>query len=339
MALLIIAGASGCGKKFVLDKLKALLMPATDIKKYTTLSQPEKKEHIKSDLIYGKERSYIEHKCGDFSYEYEGELYGIPKEDIDHALASENNTIIIVRDYEIIKKIEKIYRQTLKVYVFTGPSGQELTERLEKLSMKDKLSPEERLEREKKDYAKKTQTIGDIKFDAYIENNFDFSINQQIQKVVKMWPYAKYYQLFVALPFSAYESEDFIYNPAFIRNTMEALTNRLRESINSKIDIKIGDSPEEGYNATYGINERIYKLIGESHIVICDLSVDNPNVFYEYRKAQKDGKHVITIASRNSYGFKKKGEQSLDIIYSQESQGELLDKLFDKISEIYGKVD
>ena len=132
MALLIIAGASGCGKKFVLDKLKALLMPAKDIKKLTSLPTPA---HKKNDLIYDQERTFIKQECKDFCYEYDGHLYGIPKKEIDESLSSENNTIIIVRDFEVIKKLEAVYKRAMKVYVFTGPSGDELSNRLKKLKM------------------------------------------------------------------------------------------------------------------------------------------------------------------------------------------------------------
>jgi guanylate kinase len=145
----IIVGASGCGKQFIVDKVVAMLTKATEVKKYTTRKKPDE-QHIKNDLHYGCRQTDIHKNCGLLIYEYENELYGIVRNEIDTVLSEGGDAVLIVRDYRVLIELKKIYPFAITIYVRTNLTGYDLEKRLSELGVEDDLSSSDRTERERK---------------------------------------------------------------------------------------------------------------------------------------------------------------------------------------------
>ena len=83
--LIIVAGASGAGKTFMLSELSTYRNDIVPIKKYTTRG-PRKNEPKDEtiDLHLNCSNSKIQ-KC-DYTYHFNGHTYGIKKREIDYQL-------------------------------------------------------------------------------------------------------------------------------------------------------------------------------------------------------------------------------------------------------------
>lgn len=336
--LYIIAGASGCGKKFVLERMKRLRVCLFDISKMTDKMAPSDSALKKKDLDYGYSYDEIYDKCGDYVYQYEGNWYGIDVSKIDNALIEGKSPIVIVRDYETIYKLKQRYPLAILIYIHTALTGDALKDRLTELGIKDDMSVVDRLNREKKDYNNMIQQIDkyQLHFDGYIANNFDSTIDLQIQNILLSVQEVDYHRIFVAMPFT--ESQDYV--PQFVEEAIDSverlLNNYLRSNISTKKTFKVYrvDKSEKGYFATYSIQDRLNSQIKEANMMICDLSMNNPNVSYEYEEAIFNKKQVITIARDGSFGATHHKDE-INIIYSPTNPAELINKLFARVCELY----
>lgn len=329
--LYIIAGASGCGKKFVLERMKKLRASLYDIKKMTDKEKPTDVALEKKDLTYGYNQQTIKNECGDFMYCYEGNWYGINISEIDRALMTGKSPIVIVRDYLTIYKLKERYPFAVLIYIHTALTGIKLKDRLEKLNIKDDMSVEERVEREKRDYNNmiKERDKYKLHFDGYIANNFDSTIDLQIQNILLSIQEIDYHRIFVAMPFSRQND----YMPAFVESAIDN-AERLLRRYSQRFKIYRVDKSEQNYFATYSIHDRLNAQIKESNVVICDLSLNNPNVSYEYEEALNCNKPVITIARKNSFGANHRAPE-IEIIYSPNDVAELTKLLTKKICSKY----
>ena len=334
----IIAGASGCGKKFVLERMKRLRVSLSEISKMTDKEKPNDVALQKKDLDYGHTFAEIDDICGEYKYKYEDNWYGIDVSKIDEALLLGNSPIVIVRDYETIYKLKLRYPSAVLIYIHTALTGKALQKRLKELDIKDDMPVQERLNREKKDYNNMIEQREKFQlcFDGYIANNFDSTIDLQIQNILLNIHEIDFHRIFVAMPFT--EKPD--YKPQFVESaihTVELLLNRqLATNFDTSKQFKVYrvDKSEKGYYATYSIHERLNVQIKEANMMICDLSMKNPNVSYEYEEAIFNKKKVITIAREGSYGALNHTDE-IDIIYSPTNIEELTKNLLSRICEYY----
>ena len=332
----IIAGASGCGKKFVLERMKKLRVSLYDINKMTDKAEPDDIALKKKDLDYGYTREQIEKECGDFMYCYEGNWYGINVAKIDEALIKGKSPIVIVRDYPTIYKLKERYPLAILIYIHTALTGQALMDRLRELNIKDDMTVEERLRREKRDYDNmiKERDKYKLHFDGYIANNFDATIDLQIQNILLSIQEVDYHRIFVAMPFTEKNG----YKPEFVLSVIDSLecvlNNKISKISTKRFKIYRVDKPEENYFATYSILDRLDVQIKQSNIMICDFSMNNPNVSYEYEEALNCSKRVITIARKDSSGARLHKEE-IDIFYSPDNMAELTDMLKERIIQLY----
>lgn len=332
----IIAGASGCGKKFVLERMKKLRVSLYDINKMTDKEQPLDDALKKKDLNYGHTRAEIQNICGEFMYCYEGNWYGIDVSKIDKALIEGKSPIVIVRDYPTIYKLKQRYPLAILIYIHTALTGNALKNRLKELNIKDDMSVEERLKREKRDYDNmiKERDKYKLHFDGYIANNFDSTIDLQIQNILLSIQEVDYHRIFVAMPFTEQNG----YTPSFVESAIDNVERLLNQNIskisNKKFKIYRVDKSEKNYFATYSIHDRLNVQIKESNMMICDLSLNNPNVSYEYEEALNCRKQVITIAREDSFGAKLH-KSEIDLVYSPNNVAQLTNKLLEKISLAY----
>lgn len=127
--IIIINGASGAGKTFLLSKLHILdgynFVP---LKKYTTRSRRVFEDAPMSvDLVYDCDEAYI--KSLAYNYSYKGELYGISQEEILNEIERGNIPVIIVRSFELIHKIKQEL-DDVKVLFIVGATGDNLKQKL-----------------------------------------------------------------------------------------------------------------------------------------------------------------------------------------------------------------
>lgn len=337
MSLYLIVGASGAGKKIIVSKLKSLLLDCTEIKKLTTRIQPENEQLKKADLIYNIQEEIIRNRCADLCYtiEEDGEacLYGIDENDITCALANGSNPILIVRDYKILNTLVKRYPQAILIKVTTGITDQDLSEALMKNNSLD-MDVAKRYNKDRTEYINGIKYSGIIKYNGYLENNFDNTINPQLQKILFTIKENQFFKIFVACQFSNDDENHYI--SSLIENTIqqvkERFTNYLQRELgysNQSLQISIAKDADENNKGSYSIIERIFRDIDEAEYVICDLSVNNGNVFYEYEYALQHNKKVITIAKIGSYGTKV---APIDIEYSNY---DLPNKLLNELKRRY----
>ena len=128
--LIIINGASGAGKTFLLGNLHKLKnRKLIAIKKYTTRNIRTFESAINSvDLIYNCAESDI--NALDYHYIYNQHLYGIDKKEITNEIESGNIPVIIIRSFEIINKIRQDFPNT-KVLFVIGATGETLERKLD----------------------------------------------------------------------------------------------------------------------------------------------------------------------------------------------------------------
>lgn len=127
--LIIINGASGAGKTFLLENLhKIHNLNLTPIKKYTTRSTRSfENENCSVDLVYDCAENVINNL--EYHYVYNENLYGIDKNEIEEEIQKGHVPVIIIRSFEIIKKLQEDFLDT-RVLFIVGATGETLKRQL-----------------------------------------------------------------------------------------------------------------------------------------------------------------------------------------------------------------
>ena len=278
--LIIVAGASGAGKTFMLSELSKFRNDIVPIKKYTTRGpriNESKDETIDLHLSCGSDTIS---SC-DYIYPYDGQRYGIKRHEINEILHKNMNPIVIVANCNTIAKIKKDYPNAIIMYVFPGLSGNDLKEQL--LKYDDPLDVEERMKRHKISYDDYMRHISDGLFDYFLINYFDNTFIEQIDDLLNKdldTPHDINY-VFVIMSFDAKYDK-----------TYEAIVTGGK--LVKNYDLQVERVSE--HKGDYIITERIERSINKSEIVICDVSEKSPNVYYELGYARAKGKKVILTA-------------------------------------------
>jgi guanylate kinase len=168
--LMIIAGASGAGKSFLLEQLESR---DADIKAVSKLSSRTAREYEKQgkqavDLVFGVAPEIVR-KC-EYSYSYGQFWYGIQKSDIDAILSRSRTPIVIVRSSRIVRLLKKDYPSALAIFVQGVLSGEDLTKRLADMGRSD-IKIGERRVRDESDFADYCNNID--AYDYVILNRFE----------------------------------------------------------------------------------------------------------------------------------------------------------------------
>lgn len=180
--LIVVAGASGAGKTFILTQLVNYRDDIIPIKKYTTRSaRPDEPEEETIDLRLKQDTKDVK-KCK-YTYHYCGKFYGIKKEDIDTVLRKNKNPIVIVANCNTIDKIKQDYCDALIFYVHSALSGEDLKEQL--LKYRDPVDVEERMRRQKNGFIDYIQHMNKHLFDNFIINYYDETFLQQVEFVLE----------------------------------------------------------------------------------------------------------------------------------------------------------
>ena len=283
--LIIVAGASGAGKTYLLETVQDLDSSIKSIKK---LSDREPRHYetnngrLASDLEFVDSRSEITNKC-QYRYIYANNMYGIKKEDIDDILKRGQNPVLIVRSCDTILKIKRDYPEAIVLYLQSGLSGADLERKLEEQGRCD-IDIRTRMDRLSQDFHDYLIHMGKNIFDYVLINYFDNTLSEQIQFVLQT-------ELDdVNAPNCAFVIMSF--NPE-LKEIFEAL--QLAGEIGNvkikRIDEKRGD---------YVITEEIINHIKKASLIICDLTEERPNVYFELGYARAIGKKIILCAKEGT---------------------------------------
>jgi len=287
--LFVVAGASGVGKSYLLENMRYLDSSIVPVKKLST-RKPRKYETDETqsflDLEFNKPMKEI---CNcEYRYPYGKEWYGIQKKDIDEHLAKDRNPVLIVRNCETILKIKKDYPKSIVIYIQGGLSGYDLSCKLTELGHED-IEIEERMNRHTNDFHDYVTHLRYRVFDYVLVNYFEKkSLIEQIQFVLQNEIFDEEFDpnlIFVLMSF----------NPK-MRETYEALkiAGKIYEKrkLNvSRIDDKKGD---------YAITAEIVNCINRASLIICDLTEERPNVYFEAGYARGIGKRIIFCAKKGT---------------------------------------
>lgn len=278
--LIVVAGASGAGKTFMLTQLANYRDDIIAIKKYTTREarkgEPDEESidlKLKQDISNVRKCKYTYHYCGNY--------YGIKKEDIDSVLKRNKNPIVIVANCNTIDRIKQDYRDALILYVNTALSGDDLKKQL--LKYRDPVDVEERMKRQKNGFIDYIQHMNKHLFDNFLVNYYDETFLQQIEFVLEeeLNNSSDANYIFVIMSFD--KKYDEIYEALKIAGKL--VPNR--ELVIERVSDPLGD---------YIITERIEQSIKRAELIICDVSEKSLNVYYELGYARAMNKTIIVTA-------------------------------------------
>lgn len=282
--LIVVAGASGAGKTFMLSQLTNYRSDIIPIKKITT-RKPRKNEPSEEsiDLIFAQEVDRI--KDCKYTYHYCGNYYEIQKEDIDNVLRKDKNPIVIVANCNTITKIKKDYHDALILYVNSGLSGDDL--RLQLLKYGDPVDVNERMRRQSVGFNDYIQHMNKGLFNYFLVNNYDDTFLQQIELILEEELNHSSDANYVFVIMSFEDKYDDVYEALKIAGRLV----RNRDLLVERVSEPLGD---------FIITEKIEQSIKRAEIIICDVTEKSPNVYYELGFARAKNKTIILTAKKGT---------------------------------------
>jgi Guanylate kinase len=122
--LIIINGASGAGKTFLLRNLHQLADGRfVPIRKYTTRARRDYEEEPSVDLIFSCSENVID-SC-EFHYTHNGEKYGIDYNELNEEILKGHIPVIIIRSFNTIREIKEKFCD-VRMFFIIGSRGDEL---------------------------------------------------------------------------------------------------------------------------------------------------------------------------------------------------------------------
>jgi guanylate kinase len=285
--LIIVSGASGAGKSFLLQNISRWDSSIETVKKLSTRTprsyETEDVQHW-LDLKFDQPMKSIE-SC-DYKYLYGNAWYGTRKSDIESVFVRGKNPILIIRDCETIYKIKRDFNNALVFYVQSGLSGNDLRSKLKEQGRED-IEIEERMQRLMDDFHDYVRHV-DL-FDHVLVNYFDSqTLLDQMRCILRHKLPSGIIQpdlVFVLMPFK--QEFDDVYMAIQMAGR---LINR-RPLCIDRMDEKRG---------AYHISDEILRRIQEAALIVAEVTEYNPNVFFEVGYARGIGKPVLPIAQKGS---------------------------------------
>ena len=282
--LIIVAGASGAGKTFILSQLSRYRNDIVSIKKLTTrgprASEPDE-ESI--DLHFGCKDSDVK-KC-EYKYPYCGHNYGIRKSEIESLLQQDKCPIVIVANCNTIARIKKDYRDALVFYIHTGLSGDDLREQL--LKYKDPVDVEERMMRQRNGYNEYSKNRDKHIFDYTLINYFDDSFIAEVDYILEEELAISNYENYIFVIMSFDPKYDEVYEAMKLAGKLMPQKKLVIERVSE-------------HKGDYIITEHIENSINKAELVICDVSEKSPNVYYELGYARARNKTIVMTANNET---------------------------------------
>ncbi len=314
--LFLIDGASGTGKTDLINYISNYKINVSYVKKYSTrnVREYEKKIGEKLDLIHISEADFSKMNF-EYFYNYGGKKYGFTKKQILDEFNYNEDVFIIVRDLEMIKKLKKDFNFLNVISIFIYTDKNLIIERLKR----DNHSPEdiqfriERLEIAYNSYLNNPAYYDEVLINSGSKRDYIKIINATYEKYISSQNIEQNY-IFVLMSFNP------IYNEIY-DEFVDAAKLVDTKLIVKRIDKQRGD---------YRITDEILNNIAKSKLIICDLTDERPNVYYELGYARGLKKPVIACAKKGTkLHFDIKDFRT--IFYS--SSGELRKEISSEIKE------
>lgn len=288
--ILIVAGASGAGKSFLLEHLNMLEKKLIPIRKMTTRDKrPYEKNNSQYkyyDLNFDMTREDVI-SC-DYVYHYGNDIYGINKSDIIKEIDKGLSPVVIIRDCETIKVLKNDFKDVYVLYLQSVLSGDDLNKKLRQLG-RDDIDLADRMKRIEYDF--KQYVKYNYLFDHVLINNFDKDdlIGQAREKIHEFQEKCEIVKkVFVIMPFS--DKYKKIY---------EAMRFAVKLSNIENLDISRVDDESEKKIA-YSITDKILKDIQQAGLIITDISESSANVYYELGFSWALNKNIKIIAKKDT---------------------------------------
>lgn len=288
--LIIVAGASGAGKSFLLENARRLDKTIIPVRKLTTRSpRPYEDTRMQEflDLHFSQNIDQVT-QC-DYKYRYGEHWYGVEQTEIDRKLSLGLNPVVIIRNCETILQIKRDYPNALVLYLQCALSGRDLREKLAKQGRAD-IDIEERMTRLQTDFHDYVRHLRWNIFDHVLVNFFEAdSLIEQLQMVLisdlKAQDTVDPNFVFVLMSFRS-EMDD-IYE---VFRAAGELAGRGALRV-ERVDAQLGD---------YRITDKVLENIRSAALIVCDLTYERPNVYYELGYARGIGKTVVNCARQGT---------------------------------------
>jgi guanylate kinase len=288
--LFIVAGASGAGKSFLLETIAKLRRDMVPVKKLTTRGPRHYEQshlHAAVDLQFNCKETDI--RKSEYYYVYGKHWYGIKKKEITKLLRNGKNPIVIVRDADTIRRLREDFANSVVLYLQSGLSGQDLANKLKELGRPD-LDIATRMDRTFEDFHSYVSILQWNLVDHVVINYYNpNTLTEQIQAILRMeFEDQPIQQDFVFVLMAFDPAMDEIY---------EAFQNagRLVPGVSLRVQ-RVDDSDKLDYRIT----DEILQSISRAELIVCDLSYERPNVYYELGYARGLGKTVISCAKKGT---------------------------------------
>ena len=318
--LFLIDGAAGTGKTDLINYISNFKTDTSYVKKFTTRIKRSYEERTKTplDLIHITKADF-EDKTFEYKYIYQGEAYGFTKSQIEDAFQKSDNVFIIVRNEDVIRKLKNDYNYINVVSIFIHTETDKIKERLQQ----DLLTPEEiefRINRSGiayKSYSKNPELYDNVLINSGSKEIYEKIIDVTYKKYQNMQSIEQNL-IFVLMPFNPKSHYDKIY-----KEFVDAAKLVNKTLVVKRMDKQRGD---------YRITDEILNNISKARLIICDLTDERPNVYYELGYARGLKKTVITCAEENAtLHFDIKDFHT--ILYKNSDLGELREEISSEIEE------
>lgn len=121
--LILIDGAAGTGKTDLVDYVKDKYHNANVLCKYTTRPFRDEEKNSSLDLIFLSEEEFAKKNLDNKNiYSYGGNLYGFDEDELVESLEKYEFTLIIIRNTQIIKRLQNDYKYkaiVVPIYIYT----------------------------------------------------------------------------------------------------------------------------------------------------------------------------------------------------------------------------
>jgi len=322
--LIIVAGASGAGKSFLLEQISFLDSSIIPVTKLTTRKRRQyetKERRLHLDLDFGHSKKDID-KC-EYKYQYghssrKNHWYGTKKADIDDILRKGQNPFLIVRDRHTIRRILRDYPEALVVYLQSGLSGKDLADKLKAQGRPD-ISVGRRMHQLTQDfmeYVRGLDTTPPLWHYTIVNYYEEQSLLDQMRAVLG-------HELPRETTFS-----DFVFVLMPLKKEFQAAYVAISTAgrlLNGK-PLRVEKADDK--RGVFKITDAILQNIRQAALIIAEVTEPNPNVYFEIGYARGIGKPVLPCARQGTVlPFDLKDDHT--IFYEEPT--ELLEKLSNQL--------
>ena len=320
--LFLIDGASGTGKTYLIKYIDEFKSDRGLVKKYSTRAERayERSEDWKLDLIFVSEDEFDDLKL-DYQYRYAGNRYGFSKKDLNDALTNNTNVFVIVRNTDLIRRLQKEFYFINVVTIFVYADQDLIKKRLFKLKEEGTLTEQDinlrltRLGIAFRDYLNHPEIYSDVIINNASESDFQRLIETTLLKYRRA-PDIEEKLVFLLMAFNRT-------NPA-LQDYGAAIKRAVRNADPTARCLDLEDIKR----GSYEISAEAKSQIRRCRLAIVDLTENRPNVYYELGFVHGIGKDCILTSHVDSEPhFYPAGHKIIFYKNASELEGRLMEEL------------